>query len=502
MRRSSDGLSHRLRSQKMTPRILLVDDDPAFLRLLSIHLRCHHYEVAVAQSGEAALANLPGIRPHMVITDLRMEGMDGLTLFRHLRAQHPTLPVVILTAYGTIPQAVEATKEGLFGFLTKPIDVAVLLEQVQNALRLADTRIERSSKDDGAWREPIITSSPLMEAVLQRARLVAPTDASVLIHGESGTGKELLSRVIHHHSQRAKHPFVAVNCGAIPENLLESEFFGHEKGAFTGASARREGLIKAAQGGTLFLDEIGDMPHTLQVKLLRVLQEQHIRPVGTTKLIPVNVRIVSATHRNLKAEIAAGRFREDLYFRLNVFTLTLPSLAERREDIPILAWHFLNQLAQKYGKKITAFAPGAIARLLHASWPGNVRQLFNVLEQAVILSTTAILPEELVAQVIGDNTRGLRALADARWDFERDYLARLLQITRGNVNQAARLARRNRTAFYKVLHRHDLNPSMFMRDEYAAANDLPMQVPIEAAGSGCESRRSAIPPEAGSKEVG
>lgn len=486
----------------MTPRILLVDDDPAFLRLLSIRLRCHHYEVAVTQNGEAALANFPGIQPHVVITDLRMAGMDGLTLFRHLRAQCPTLPVIILTAYGTIPQAVQATKEGLFGFLTKPIDLAALLEQVQSALRLADvTRIDQAGKNDRAWREPIITSSPLMEAVLQRARLVAPTDASVLIQGESGTGKELLSRVIHHHSQRANHPFVAVNCGAIPEDLLESEFFGHEKGAFTGASSKREGLVKSAQDGTLFLDEIGDMPHTLQVKLLRVLQEQHIRPVGTTKLIPVNVRIVSATHRNLEAEIAAGRFREDLYFRLNVFTLTLPSLAERREDIPVLAWHFLNQLAEKYGKKITAFAPGAIARLLHASWPGNVRQLFNVLEQAIILSTTPILSEELVAQVIGGNTRGLRALADARWDFERDYLARLLQITRGNVNQAARLARRNRTAFYKVLHRHDLNPSMFARDEYTAANSLSIQGPIDGAGPRCEGRRPAMPPSAGSKEA-
>lgn len=483
----------------MTPRILLVDDDAAFLRLLSIQFRCHHYEVAAAQSGEAALANFPGIRPHVIITDLRMGGMDGLTLFRHLRTQCPTLPVIILTAYGTIPQAVQATKEGLFGFLTKPIDVADLLKQVQSALRLADTtRIDRSSKNASAWREPIITNSPLMEAVLQRARLVAPTDASVLIQGDSGTGKELVSRVIHHHSQRAKHPFVAVNCGAIPEDLLESEFFGHEKGAFTGASTRREGLIKAAQGGTLFLDEIGDMPHTLQVKLLRVLQEQHIRPVGTTKLIPVNVRIISATHRNLETEIAAGRFREDLYFRLNVFTLTLPALAERCEDIPILAWHFLNQLAEKYDKRITAFAPGAIARLLRASWPGNVRQLFNVLEQAVILSTTAILPEELVARVIGDNTRGLRALADARWDFERDYLARLLQITRGNVNQAARLARRNRTAFYKVLHRHDLNPNMFTREECAVANSLPMQQPLDAGGEG---RRPATPPKAGSKKA-
>jgi two-component system response regulator GlrR len=421
----------------MTQRILVVDDDPGVLRLLSIRLRSQGYEVTTAESGEEALSNFAGVRPHLVITDLRMDGMDGMTLFQELRRKHPTLPVIILTAHGSIPEAVEATKNGVFGFVTKPFEAPALLQQVDSALRLSGAvDYDEDGDEDKSWREHIITRSPLMEDVL-------------------------LARAIHNASGRADKPFVAVNCGAIPENLLESELFGHKKGSFTGASSDHEGLFKSANGGTLFLDEIGDMPLSLQVKLLRVLQEHKIRPVGSTKPEPVDVRIISATHRDLEVEMEEGRFREDLYYRLNVVSLSLPALSERREDVPVLAGHFLAQLAGKYDKNLKSFAPEAMERLVSAPWPGNVRQLYNVVEQVAILSTTPIISEDLVAKAIRDDTPGLPAFADARRDFERDYLVKLLQVTQGNVSQAARLAKRNRTEFYKLLNRHDLNPSMF-----------------------------------------
>lgn len=443
-------------------RILVVDDDPGVLRLLSIRLKSNGYEVATAQSGEEALSNFAGIRPHLVITDLRMDGMDGMTLFQNLHKQHPTLPVIILTAHGSIPDAVDATKNGVFGFITKPFEAPALLQQVDNALRLSGVvELEGTDKQINSWRAEIISRSPLMEDVLQRAKMIAPSEASVFIHGESGTGKELLAKAIHNTSRRSKKSFIAVNCGAIPEPLLESELFGHKKGAFTGANQDHEGLFKAADGGTLFLDEIGDMPLALQVKLLRVLQEHQVRPVGYTQDIPVNVRIISATHRDLEEEMAEGRFREDLYYRLNVVTLSLPSLAQRREDVPVLANHFLHQLSLKYEKTLKGFSQEALEHLVSAQWPGNIRQLYNVIEQVAILSPTPIISYDLVQQALREDAPGLPAFADARRDFERSYLVKLLQITEGNVSRAARLAKRNRTEFYKLLNRHDLNPSLF-----------------------------------------
>ncbi len=445
-------------------RILVVDDDPGVLRLLSIRLKSQGYDVGTAQSGEEALANFSGFRPHLVITDLRMDGMDGMALFQQLRDRQPALPVIILTAHGSIPDAVKATRDGAVGFVTKPFEAVTLLEQVESALRLSGAVSMEPQGDDHAWRAHIITRSARLEDVLQRARMVAPSEASVFIYGESGTGKELLAQAVHKASRRAGGPFVAVNCGAIPENLLESELFGHRKGSFTGATSDHEGLFQAATGGTLFLDEIGDMPHALQVKLLRVLQEHHIRPVGSTQAVPVDVRIISATHRDLETEMADGRFREDLYYRLNVVSLALPKLAERREDIPVLANHFLTQLAAKYRKPLRGFAQDAVERLVSAPWPGNVRQLYNVVEQVAILSTTPIVADDLVQKALRGDTPALPAFAGARRDFERDYLVKVLQITQGNVSQAARLAKRNRTEFYKLLNRHEVNPVFFKRD--------------------------------------
>lgn len=439
-------------------KILVVDDDPDLLKLLQIRLDAAGYETLCASNGEAAIAKLSMVRPHLVITDLRMPGMDGMDLFDQIRAAHPNLPVIILTAHGTIPDAVAATRQGIFSFLTKPFDSRNLLAEVEKAVRLSAAPKEAA---DANWRKAIATQSPLMEDLLSKAYLVAAGDASVFIHGESGTGKELLARAIHAASPRRDQPFVAVNCGAIPEQLLESELFGHTKGSFTGATESRKGLFRTADRGTLFLDEIGDMPIALQVKLLRVLQEKQVRPVGAAESIATDTRILSASHRDLKAEVAAGNFREDLFYRLNVVSLAIPSLAERREDIPLLANHFLQTLAARYNKSINSFSPEVMEMLVSSAWPGNVRQLLNVVEQAVALCTTSLIPVALIRDAIHREEAQLTSFDEARKRFEREYLVQLLKITGGNVTQAARLAKRNRTEFYKLLQRHQLDPAVF-----------------------------------------
>ena len=443
-------------------RILLVDDDLSLLRLLSLRLEAGGFEVLPVDSGDIALARLPGFRPDLLITDLRMDGMDGLALFEQVHRRHPFLPVIILTAHGTIPDAVQATKRGVFSFLTKPFESRELLDQIRQALDQSQMNAAMSgSGDDQQWRAGIITRNAAMEDLLARAYRVASGDASVFIEGESGTGKELLAKAIHRASPRAAGPFIAVNCGAIPENLLESELFGHRRGAFTGAVQDHQGLFVSANEGTLFLDEIGDMPLPLQVKLLRVLQEREVRPVGAPRVIPVNVRIVSATHRTLEAEMKAGRFREDLYYRLNVVTLSLPPLNQRRDDIPLLAEYFRELLAQRYQKPISGFSREAMEALMSADWTGNVRQLYNVVEQAVALSPGPQIQAALLQDAIKDRIDDIVPFADARRQFELDYLIGLLQMTRGNVTQAARLAGRNRTEFYKLMHRHALDPGQF-----------------------------------------
>jgi two-component system response regulator GlrR len=449
------------------PHILLVDDDPGLLRLISMRLNASGYEVETVESGEQALARLSISKPNLVITDLRMGGMDGMELFEAIHKTNPTLPVVILTAHGSIPDAVDATNRGVFGFLTKPFESKALLSQVEAAIKLGGATGISPGEQDSAWRKDLLTRNPAMEDVLSQARLIAESDASVLIQGESGTGKELLARAIHRASVRSGKPFIAINCGAIPETLLESELFGYIKGSFTGATQDRKGLFQAANQGTLFLDEIGDMPLALQVKLLRVLQDKQLRPVGSTQSIAVDVRIISATHHKLEELMAEGKFREDLYYRLNVVSLKIPPLSTRREDIPLLAGQFLKTLTAKYNKEINGFAPEALEQLVSAPWPGNVRQLLNVVEQAVALCTTAIVPLTLVQKALrGNEESGYSSLDDAKKQFEREYLAQLLKITNGNVTQAARLAKRNRTEFYKLLKRHALDPALFKTPRY------------------------------------
>ncbi|MEO5693276.1 MAG: sigma 54-interacting transcriptional regulator [Usitatibacter sp.] len=439
--------------------LLLVDDDPDLLRLLTIRLKANNYGVTAVDSGQRALASISAARPDLVLTDLRMAGMDGMALFHEIQASYPGLPVVILTAHGSIPDAVTAVKRGVFGYLTKPYDADELLSQIDRALTLHGGALQAGLGQ--VWREDIVTRSSLMEDLLAKAQRVAAGDASVLIQGESGSGKELLARAIHRASPRVNQPFIAINCGAIPETLLESELFGHTKGSFTGAIADQRGLFAAADKGTLFLDEIGDMPLALQVKLLRVIETREVRPIGATRSIPFDVRIISATHRDLAKEKDNGTFREDLYYRLNVVTLKLPSLDERPEDIALLADYFLKKLAPRYGRDKAAFSPEALELLVKAKWPGNVRQLFNVVEQSIALCPTEIIPLAFVEQAIQVEMHEMTSFEDARKRFERDYLTRILKLTKGSVTQAAKLARRNRTEFYKLLQRHGIEAAVF-----------------------------------------
>lgn len=443
-------------TSRKSANLLLVDDDPSLLKLLGMRLSSEGFKVSTAESGPEALKRLQKEKIDLVISDLRMDEMDGMALFDEVQKAHPNLPVIILTAHGSIPDAVAATQRGVFSFLTKPVDKDALYKAIDEALALLSTPMS-----DEEWSSGIVTRSPLMIRLLEQAHMVAQSDVSVLINGQSGTGKEVLAQAIHRVSPRAHKPFIAINCGALPEQLLESELFGHAKGAFTGAVSSREGLFFAANGGTLFLDEIGDMPMALQVKLLRVLQERKVRPLGSNRDLDIDVRIISATHRNLPKAMEKNEFREDLYYRLNVVNLRIPALNERSEDIPLLANHLLREAANRHKPFVRSFSSDAMKCLMTASWPGNVRQLVNVIEQCVALTTSPVISEALVSQALEGENTALPTFVEARNQFELNYLRKLLQMTKGNVTQAARMAGRNRTEFYKLLGRHDLEANDF-----------------------------------------
>ncbi len=438
-------------------RVLLVDDDPSMLTLHSYRLQACNCIISTAQSGSEALESLNKELPDLVITDLRMESMDGLALFDRIQAQWPSLPVIIFTAQGSIREAVNATQKGVFSFLTKPPDKDELVSTINQALQLS----RRINIPHGEWQALFSTRSAKMHALIDQAKLLASSDVNVLISGESGAGKEVLASSLHRYGDRNDKPFVAINCGAMPGELLESELFGHVKGAFTGAARDHEGLFVAADGGVLFLDEIGDMPLVLQSKLLRVLQEKTVRPLGGTKDRPINVRIISATHQNLPEAIKNKTFREDLFYRLNVVNLKVPPLRERKEDIPLMVNSFLDSLSKSHGA-VKQLAPQALVSLLSYDWPGNVRQLKNVIEQVYALSTSAMISPLLIENAIPDLNRGdVKPLTEAKQEFERDYVIGLLKATQGNMAQAAILAGRNRSDFYKICKRYDLDSDSF-----------------------------------------
>lgn len=438
--------------------VLVVDDDADLCRLLGAWLEGAGYRVRTVAAAPAALAAVAGQRPALLLCDYRLPGMDGLEMVRRLQEEALQVPVILMSAEAGVPEAVQAVNLGMAAVLTKPLQRGCLLAEVARALRLAAPAPGSGGAVAG---QGLIFRSACMSELMDQARLVAGSDVTVFIQGETGTGKERLARCIHALSPRAAQAFIGVNCGAIPEQLLESELFGHEKGAFTGALQRRDGLFQAAEGGTLFLDEIADMPLALQVKLLRVLQDMEVRPVGANRGRPVDVRVLSATHGDLDEAVREGRFRADLYYRMNVVPLSLPPLRARPEDIPLLLEHYLARVAERRGLPPKRFAPEAVEYFMGAPWPGNVRQLVNAVEFCVALTPGERIPLGMAQRALRNQPGRLQTLQEAREHCDRRYLAAVLRMTDGQVAHAARIAGRNRTEFYRLLHEHGLEPARF-----------------------------------------
>ena len=448
-------------------KILIVDDEPRILLLMKSLLKANGFEVETAKDGPAALEMVKGGEIQIVVTDLRMSPMDGMSLFKEVKALYPSMPVILLTAYASVETAIEAMKSGIFDYLTKPFKV----DDMVACLRRAEEKVARGQASAGAVDRPVryrfenlIASSPMMLNVCDMIQKVAPTAATVLINGESGTGKEVIAKTIHRNSTRANKPWVAVNCAAIPENLLESEMFGHVKGAFTGAVADKEGLFETANGGTLFLDEISSLPLLLQGKLLRALQEREIRRVGGTKDIPVDVRVIAASNINLEEAVVKGTFRSDLFYRFAVITIDIPPLRERIEDILPLARHFL-QAEVDNGKKPPAISEDAAKLLLSYNWPGNVRELENCMKHAVAFSQgQTITPKELpprvaefkpsecpAAAIPSSGVSQSASLKSFLKQKEKEYIGQILNATGGDKEKAAEALKVNLSTLYRKL---------------------------------------------------
>jgi len=448
-------------------RILVVDDDYNILQVLRMRLVSDGHHVTTASDAAEALARSQTDRVDLALIDLKLKNEDGMALMETLCHQIPSLPVIILTAYGSIDTAVAAMKRGAYTYLTKPFDGHALLAQVDKAL--AQGRLSTEVKHlrrlvrDSYRFDNIIGNSTAIQHVLEQVSQAANTDASVYIEGNSGTGKELIAKSLHLASSRRDGPFVAINCAAIPETLLESELFGYQKGAFTGANRDKKGLLAEADGGTFFLDEIADMPPTMQVKLLRALEERSFFPLGGSETLQVDIRIIAASNKCLETEIKKGAFREDLFYRIHVILIKLPSLKERKEDIPLLAHHFLEKISLEMDKSINGFTPAALKKMMAHDWPGNVRELENTIECAVAMSDDAVIDAGVILrnpmQVSTDEN--LKPFKDAKESFERRYLIQLMELTRGNISQAAKLAGKYRADLYALLKKYALNPTDF-----------------------------------------
>ena len=444
-------------------RILIVDDDQGLLQLLKMRLAAMGFDVTTCTSGEEAIAEARRQIFDLAITDLRLGGLDGLAVTEELLLIHPNIPVLILTAHGSIPNAVEAVQKGAFGYLQKPFDDKELRGNIEKAL--AQQRMSREIQrlkllvKELYGLENVVARSPKMQVLFQQIAQVADTDATICLFGETGTGKEVLARVIHCNSRRARGPFIALNCAAIPDSLFESELFGHIKGAFTGASNSKRGLIQSANGGTLFLDEIGEVPLPMQVKLLRAIQEREVKEVGADYSMKVDVRIIAASNKDLGEAVRLGTFRNDLYYRIQVVPLTIPPLRERRDDIPLLVQHFLKQSNRRMNKDIRGFTPGAMQKLMLYPWPGNVRELENTVEKAVVMSRQDMITPDLIPSVRPSAEGQLRPLTEAKEEFEKRYLKEVLQLTGGNISRAAQFAGRYRADFYKMLKKYGMHPA-------------------------------------------
>ncbi|MFH0932828.1 MAG: sigma-54 dependent transcriptional regulator [Nitrospirota bacterium] len=448
-----------------SPKILVVDDDKNLLELLKMRLESENYEAVAVWGEEDAVKEMKNQVFDLSIIDLQLLNIDGISLMEKLHLMNPEMPVIILTAYGSIESAVEATKRGAYNYLTKPFDPRELLFQIESALEKRKLTYEikrlKGLLEERYDFRNIVSKNEKMQNILGQVSHVAGTDSTIFIYGESGTGKELIAKAIHLASKRKDKPFVGINCAAIPETLLESELFGHEKGAFTGAVRDSKGLFTQAHEGTIFLDEISDMPLSVQAKLLRVLQEKQFYPIGSEKPVEVNIRVIVATNKDLEAEMKEGRFREDLFYRIHVIPIHLPPLRERKEDIPLLVEYFLKTFSHEMKKEVKGIAPTAMQKLMLYDWPGNVRELKNIIEYAVAMTRQEVISEDLVLHSESIPQESLMSLKEARDTFEKGYVIRLLELSRGNVSKAATLAGKYRADFYNLLKKYNIRPENF-----------------------------------------
>jgi two-component system, NtrC family, response regulator GlrR len=449
--------------------ILVVDDDVSILKVLQMRLESEHYAVVAASEIREAKERIAEGSFDIALLDLKLDGGNGIDLMKNLRDVDPDLPVIILTAYGTIESAVEAMKEGAYSYLTKPFDYRELLVQIRNGIEKSKLSREvkrlRSMIKADFEGQNIIGHSEALKRVFDAVALAAETDSNVFISGESGTGKGLVARALHQLSERKDKPFVPINCAAIPATLLESELFGFEKGAFTGAFASRKGLFVQADRGIIFLDEISEIPLAMQGKLLKALEEKEFYPLGAHRTVKVDVRIISASNKDIEKEVEKGTFRSDLFYRVHVVPIKVPPLRDRKEDIPILVEYFLNKVAGKLKKPVKALSSAALQKLMIYSWPGNVRELENMIECAVVMSTEEVISEELIilpGQEPGEHA--FKPLKESKQDFERSYLVQLMKISRGNVSQASKLAGKYRADLYELLDKYHINPLDFRQD--------------------------------------
>jgi two-component system response regulator GlrR len=448
-------------------KILLVDDDNNILKVVKMRLEAEGFQVETTENVEKALKMATDIVFDLALVDLKLAGKDGIELMEDLHHINPEMPIIILTAYGTIETAVEAMRKGAYSYITKPFDYPELLLQINNSIekRMLSKEIKRLRNlvKERYGFENVIGGSKKMEKVLDQVAQAAKTDSSVYIEGESGTGKELIARALHVASLRNDKPFVAVNCAAIPETLLESELFGYERGAFSGADKSKKGLFAQANGGTFFMDEISEMPLSMQVKLLRVLQEREFYPLGGIKTLKVDVRLLSTSNRNILKEVDKGNFREDLFYRIHVIKIKLPSLKERKEDIPLLVNFFLKKFTEKTRKTIRGFSPDAMQKLILYDWPGNVRELENAIEGAVAMANQDMITADIILQTRKLEIESLKPIKKAKEDFEKKYLTQLIGLTQGNMSKAAELSGKYRADLYELLKKYDLKPADFRK---------------------------------------
>ncbi|MBW2143459.1 MAG: sigma-54-dependent Fis family transcriptional regulator [Deltaproteobacteria bacterium] len=446
-------------------KILVVDDDQNVLKVIKMRLEAREYQVATATEAKQSVEMAKKDVFDLALVDLKLGDGDGIRLMEGLQQINPEMPIIIFTAYGTIENAVEAMRKGAYGYLTKPFDYNDLLVEIKDCIdksRLSkEVKSLRDTVKDRHGFEHIIYKSEKMKNVLNQVAHAGGVDSNVHIQGESGTGKELIAKTLHVASSRKNGPFVAINCAAIPENLMESELFGYERGAFTGAARGKKGLLALAHKGSFFLDEISEMPLSMQAKLLRVLEKTEFYPLGAEKPIKVDTRIIVASNKNLEEEVKKGNFRKDLYYRIHVIPIKLPPLRERKEEIPDLARYFLEKMNKKMNKKINGFSPSVLQKLFLHSWPGNVRELENTIEYAVAMATQDIITEDMVLQSQDLDQKRLSTLKSAKENFEKNYLMQLIELTQGNVSQAAKLAGKYRADLYELLKKHDLNPADF-----------------------------------------